>query len=172
MMRLGLPSRLTPTFVLSITALALILSWIGLAWVGEVVSWSLAPYDTTPLERWPPQGTWQRDVSDFFQYSVGSSMLAAIFVGLSLALFLIALRKMPNSSGGWLRLMIGFALANFAIAASVTVSGFVMAGLPVELTPYPGYGWTVKFLVPEVFLLGLWIRLQARSIPRRIGLQS
>ncbi len=172
MTRIELPSRARPTLMLSIAALALVLSWIGLSWVGEMISWSLAPYDTTPLDRRPPQGTWQRDVSDFFQYSVGSKMLAAILVGLSLALFLLALRKMPNSSGGWMGLLIGFALSNFAIAAGVTMSGFVMAILPVELTPYPGYGWTVKFLVPEVFLLGLWIMLQAHAIPRRILLHS
>jgi len=154
------------------TVLALVLSWLGLAWVGEMMAWSLAPYDTTPLDRRPPQGTWQRDVSDFFQYSVGSKMLAVILVGLSLALFLLALRKMPNSSGGRARLLMGFALSNFALAASVSVSGFLMAGLSVELTPYPGYGWTVKFLVPEVVLVGLWIMLLARTIPRRIRLQS
>ncbi len=111
-------------------------------------------------------------MSDFFQYSVGNKLLAAILVGLSLVLFILALRKMPNSSGRWTRLMIGFALSNFALTASVTVSGFVMASLPVELTPYPGYGWTVKLLVPEVSLLGLWIRLHVRNIPRWLMLDE
>ena len=34
-----------------------------------------------------------------------------------------------------------FALANLAVAIGVTVSVFVIGSLPVELTPYPGYGW-------------------------------
>ena len=171
MMRLELPSRSTPTCVLSIAMPVLILSWLSLSRVGEMVSWSLAPYDTTPLEQRPPQGTWQRDLSDAFQYSVGSKMLAVILVGLDLALFLLALRRMPNSPRGWIRLTIGFALANLAVAIGVTVSVFVMGSLPVELAPYPGYGWTAKFLIPELVLLGLWIMLQARSIPRWILLQ-
>ena len=68
----------------------------------------------------------------------------------------------------WTRLLVGFALANFALTAGVMASIFVMANLPVELAPAPGYGWMIKFFVPELFLLGLWIMLQARSIPRRI----
>ena len=166
MMRPELSSRLLPTLVLSIATVVFILSWLGLSWVGEVVSWSLAPYDTTPPELRPPQGTWQRDLSDAFQYSVGNKMLAALLVGLNLALFLLALRRMPKSPGEWIRLMIGFALANLAVAIGVTASVSVMGSLPVEPAPYPGYGWTVKFLIPELVLLGLWIMLQARSIPR------
>lgn len=168
MIRLELTSRSTPTLVLSIAVVVFVLSWLGLSWVGEVVSWSLAPYDTTPLELRPPQGTWQRDLSDTFQYSVGNKMLAVILVGLDLALFLLALRRMPKSPGEWIRLMIGFALTNLAVAIGVTASVFVMGSLPVELAPYPGYGWAVKFLIPELALLGLWIMLQARSIPRWI----
>lgn len=68
MMQLELSSRSMPTYMLSIAILALIFSWLGLLWVGEAISWSLAPYDTTPLELRPPQGTWQRDLSDTFQY--------------------------------------------------------------------------------------------------------
>ena len=167
-----LPFRVTSTCMLVIAALMLLLSWFGLSGAGEMLSWSLAPYDSTPLELRPPIGTWPRDVSDFFQYAVGSKMLTAILVGFSLALFLLAVRKMSPSPGGWVRLMLGFALVNFVLVPGMTVSGFAMGSLPLELAPYPGYGWTVKFLMPELFLLGLWILFQIRAIPRWARLRS
>ncbi len=167
-----LPFRVTSTCMLVIAALLLLLSWFGLSGAGEMLSWSLAPYDSTPLELRPPIGTWPRDVNDFFQYAVGSKTLTAILVGLSLALFLFALRKMSHSPGDWGRLMLGFALVNFALVAAMLASAFVMGSLLLEMAPKAGYGWMIRFLIPEIFLLGLWILLQARVIPRWARLRS
>jgi hypothetical protein len=38
--------------------MVLLLSWAGLLHIGEFISWSLAPYDTTPLALRPARGTW------------------------------------------------------------------------------------------------------------------
>ena len=148
------------------TAIVLVLSWAWLLWIGEIISWSLAPYDTTPLEWRPTPGSWEREVSDFFQAPPGSTLVGILIVGISVALFVIALRQVGRSTGVHARLMATFAFSNLIIGGAVFLSGFVVADLPLEAAPYPGYGWTIKFLVPELLLLAVLYVLQAHSIPK------
>ncbi|CAG0936324.1 hypothetical protein TFLX_05194 [Thermoflexales bacterium] len=169
MTQLQLSVRSRPTLVLTLAVLLLILSLFSLSWSAEITYWGFAPYDSMPLEARPLPGTWQRDLNDFFEYSIGNQTFAAVLLGLGLVFPLLALRKMPNTPERWTRLLVGFALTNFALTAGMMAIIVVMAKLHLELEPDPGYGWMVKFLVPELFLLGLWIVLQVRSIPRRIG---
>lgn len=168
MTQLQLSVRSRPTLVLVLAALLLILSLFSLSWPAEIIYWGFAPYDSTLLENRPPPGTWQRDLNDFFQYSIGNQTFAAVLLGLGLVFFLLALRQMPQTAAGVTRLLVSFALTNFALAAGMMAIIVVMAKLHLELEPDPGYGWMVKFLIPELFLLGVWIVLQVRSIPRRI----
>jgi hypothetical protein len=143
-----------------------------LLWAAEVISWSLAPYDTTPLDLRPPLGSWQRAASDFFQAPPGRALVVALVVGLSIILCAIALRSISDSPALRARLMLGFALSNVVIGGAIPLSGFVVADLPLELAPYPGYGWTLKFLVPEVALLTLLFGVQAWVVPRRVARQT
>lgn len=152
-------------------ALVLLLSWAGLLWVGEIISWSLAPYDTTPLELRPVRGAWERDVSDFFQAPPGSTLVGVLIVGLSVVLCAVAMRRVSSSPGVRARLMTGFAFSNLIIGSAVFLSVFVVGMLPLEAAPYPGYGWTIKFLVPEMLLLVVLYVLQAHTIPRSLVMQ-
>jgi hypothetical protein len=157
--------------LLTTTILLLLLSWAPLLWAGEIITWSLAPYDTTPLELRPPQGTWQRDLSDFFQAPPGSLVPPILLLGISLALFGLALRRVPTTAAARVRLGLGFALSNLLFLVAVLASSFAVAGLPLELAPYPGYGWTFKFALPQFLLLTALVVLQAWSIPRHILLR-
>jgi len=134
--------------------------------MGGIAAWSLAPYDTTPLADRPPRGTWQRDLSDFFQVPPGSVIPALLSVGISVVLAIIALRRIPDSSNVRTQLMLGFALSNIVVVAAMFLGNFLVADLPLEIAPYPGYGWTLKFLAKDILLLALLFALQACGIPK------
>jgi hypothetical protein len=151
--------------------LLLLLSWALLLWAGEVITWSLTPYDTTPLELRPPQDTWQRGLSDFFQAPPGSLLPPILLLGTSLALFGAALRRIPVTAAARVRLGLGFAISNLLFVVAVWACGFVVSTLPLELAPYPGYGWTFKFALPQVLLLSALVVVQAWSIPRSVLLR-
>jgi hypothetical protein len=150
-------------------AIVLLLSWAGLLHTGEFISWSLAPYDTTPLALRPPPGTWEREVSDFLEAPPGSTSVGVLIVGLSVLLFVIALRRVSRSAGTRTRLMAGFAASNVLVGVAVFLSIFVAGVLPLEAAPYPGYGWTCKFLVPQALLLAILYTLQAHTIPKSLA---
>ena len=150
------------------TAVALVLSWIGLLGVSQIASWGLAPYDTTPLELRPDVGRWERQASDFFGSPPGNYLVGAVVVGISVALFAFAWRQAKRSADERARIVAAFFLSNLIVGGAALASGFVMASLPLELAPYPGYGWTVKFLAPEMLLLAVLLALQAFVIPRRL----
>lgn len=150
-------------------ALVLLLSWAGLLHIGDFISWSLAPYDTTPLALRPALGTWEREVNDFFEAPPGSTSVGVLIVGLSVLLFVIALRRVSRSAGARTRLMAGFAASNVLVGVGIFLSIFVAGVLPLEAAPYPGYGWTCKFLVPQVLLLALLYALQAHTIPKSLS---
>ena len=161
-------SRFNPDIILVVGILVLVFSWLVLFWLVEFETELLAPYDTTPLENRPPRGTWQRDLSDFFQVPPGSVIPASLIVGISMVLLVIALGRAPAPGSFNLRihLLLSFALSNLVIAAAMFFSGFVVADLPLEIAPYPGYGWTLKFLAPDILLLALLFALQGRGIPK------
>lgn len=162
-------SRSKLTVATMTTALILVFSWVVLFWIGhEPIVWSLTPYDTTPIAKRPPVGTWPRDLNDFFLTSSGKTMPATLITGVSVALFAVALRRLPQSTLARVQLMLLFALSNVAVITALFLSGFIVGSLPLELTPYPGYGWTVKFLIPEVLLLALLFSLQLWGIPKRV----
>ena len=88
-------------------------------------------------------------------------------VGISIALLAIAFSRTPNSFIARLQLALSFALSNLITVTAMFLSIFIVADLPLEIAPYPGYGWTIKFLIPEILLLALLVTLQAWVIPRR-----
>jgi len=153
-------------------AIVLLLSWAGLLHTGEFISWSLAPYDTTPLVLRPPSGTWEREVSDFFEAPPGSTSVGVLIVGLSVLLFLTALRRVSRAAGARTRLMAGFAASNVLVGVGVFLSILTAGLLPLKTSPYPGYGWTVKFLVPQALLLAILYTLQAHTIPKSLAATS
>lgn len=159
-------SRFKPGIILVVGILLLVFSWLVLFWLVEFDTDLLAPYDTTPLANRPPWGTWQRDLSDFFQDPPGSVIPALLIVGISIVLLVIALGRTPGSFNVRIRLLLSFALSNLVIVAAMFFSGFVVADLPLEIAPYPGYGWTLKFLVPDILLLALLFALQGWDIPK------
>jgi hypothetical protein len=120
----------------------------------------------------PPLGTWEREVSDFFETPPGSTSVGVLIVGISVLLFLIALRRVSPVAGARTRLMAGFAASNVLVGGGVLLSIFVAGLLPLEAALYPGYGWTAKFLVPQALLLAVLYALQAHTIPRSLTTSS
>lgn len=158
--------RFMPGIILVVAIVFLVFSWLALFWLVELDTDLLAPYDTTPLDHRPPRGTWQRDLSDFFQVPPGSVIPASLSIGISMVLLIITLGRTPGQFNVRIRLLLSFALSNLVIVAAMFFSGFVVADLALELAPYPGYGWTLKFLVPDILLVALLFALQAWGIPK------
>ena len=150
--------------VLAMAGIGPLASWAKLFAITHMVTWSLAPFDTTPVELRPAPGTWQREVSDFFTEPPGNAILPVLVVGSSAVLFLAALFRAPASAAARARLAFRFLESNLLVAGAIVLSIYMFGALPLELAPYPGYGWTVKFLVPQtVLLLSLFV-LQGRSL--------
>ena len=103
-------------------------------------------------------------MSDFFAGPPGSVVLPVLVVGSSVALFLAAFFRKPASAAARARLALRFLVSNLLVAGAIVVSIHVLGALPLELAPYPGYGWTVKFLVPQAALLLLLFALQGRFV--------
>lgn len=150
--------------VLAMAILGLLASWAILFAITDMVTWSLAPFDTTPVEKRPAPGTWQREVSDFFAEPPGSAILPVLVVGSSAILFLAALFRRHAPATARARLAFRFLESNLLIAGAIILSIYVFGALPLELAPYPGYGWTIKFLVPQTVLLILMFVLQGRYL--------
>lgn len=150
--------------VLAMAILGLLASWAILFAITDMVTWSLAPFDTTPVEKRPAPGTWQREVSDFFAEPPGSAVLPVLVVGSSAILFLAALFRRHAPATARARLAFRFLESNLLIAGAIILSIYVFGALPLELAPYPGYGWTIKFLVPQTVLLILMFVLQGRYL--------
>jgi len=149
----------------------LVISWAVLVGAVSMATWGLAPYDTTPLTLRPPQGSWQREVSDFFQSPPGSIIPPVAVTAASIMLLGIALRRIAGTPAAP-KLALSFALTNTLAAIGMSFSTFIVADLPLELAPYPGYGWTVKFLIPDALMLMLLFVVQGRMIPKWLSKQA
>ncbi|RMG93539.1 MAG: hypothetical protein D6706_15125 [Chloroflexi bacterium] len=68
----------------------LIFSWFACyLWImGLTEGWG-APWDTTPIR--PPIGHWQRSINDFFESGIGAYLPTAIFLVISVLLYIRAL---------------------------------------------------------------------------------
>ncbi len=154
--------------LLGISLLVLLLTWGVAFWMVGIATWGLTPYDTVPLAQRPPLGTWERGLNDFFQPPVGSNLPGIFIVGASAVLLAVALRHVSSLPSQRAKLVLGFAASNFIVAVAMFASTFVVADLPLHLTPYPGYGWTIKFLIPQILLLILLFVLQGKIIPTRL----
>ncbi len=149
----------------------LVASLAALFTMVDIATWGLAPYDSTPLELRPPQGAWQREVSDFFQSPPGSVLLPALATVASVILLAVA-HKRTQGAVSPTRLMWSFSLTNVLVAAGIVTSVFIFSTLPIELSAYPGYGWTIKYLIPHSLLLACLFVLQGRVISQRFVAQS
>ncbi len=140
--------------------------WILFIGVG-FTTWSLAPYDSTLLEHHPPLGTWQRSMNDFFESPPGSYLPSTLVVGASVLLVVVALYRATGTSFECAKMILAFAASN--ILGSIALFLVFFADLPLNLTPPPGYGWTIKFLMPQFVLLVLLFLFQAWIIPMKFG---
>lgn len=157
-----------PTFAFWITLAFLISTWGVLYAAVGIATWSLTPYDTTPLTLRPPLGSWERSLNDFFESPVGGNLPEVVTVAASLVLLVFALRHASANSFQRAKLVLVFAVSNLIVSAAIFGTLFVVGDLPLHLTPYPGYGWTIKFLVPQGLLLVLLLVFQGKVIPTRL----
>ncbi len=155
-----------PVLQLGVPALILLFTWWMLFGGVQIATWSLMPYDGTLAERHPPLGTLERSLNDFFESPPGSNLPAALVVGTSIILLVVALLRIPGRSGERAKLVLGFAAMNFIVSIGMFVC--ILADLPLNLTPYPGYGWTLKFLIPQSLCLVLLFAFQAWLIPSEL----
>jgi len=143
------------------SAVLLMPSWMLMFWVVTgPVTWSLTPYDSTPILKRPPFGSWPRLLNDFFDTLPGNLMPAVLIVGISVSFFVVALRSLPDSPTARIRLMLLFGLSNLAAIAGIAAGAFIVGPLPLELAPYPGYGWTAKFLIADLLCVALLLAFQ------------
>ena len=162
------------SLILVVGILLLIFSWVALFfWIDRFVMLSFIPYDDVMPEARPPIGTWQRQLNDFFEKPPGRHLPAWLIVGASIAIFIVALGRAPQSPAVSIRLGLSFALSNLLLIVAMVFSTLILGSLPLELPSlnpmydyHPGYGWTFKFILADTLLLGLWLALQVWGIPK------
>lgn len=118
----------------------LIFSWFACyLWImGMTEGWG-APWDTTPIR--PPIGHWQRSINDFFESGIGMYLPTAIFLTISLLMYirtLISTQAIRTAS-------FVFGITNFialvALIAIVVPIQIFLIHTPTYLTPEDWSYW-------------------------------
>lgn len=138
------------------------LCYLVLFLVITVAAFYLAPYEAVPPHLRPLEGTWLRSINDFFSGTPGVLVPALMVVGTSLVLLVRSLRR----SGGGLQtrnsLLMRFGVLNLIISLVMVLGFQVLSLLPIQLTPPPGYGYTLKFIVWSALTIAALLLQQAR----------
>ncbi len=147
--------------------LLLVLAWIALFWLMGAFTGRLAPWDSFPP---PPQGTWVRQLNDFFDEH--EFLPATIIVSFSMVVFLAGMARAANREvRSWLPLTL----------AVVHVGFFLFDGIAIWLADYlttlwlppprtikdaVGYHWTGLSIVVTCVLLGVffWGQIKVTSV--------
>ena len=125
----------------------------------------IPPYDTTwyDYDGWPagspPAGSWQRNLNYFLEMPPGNILPATLVVGVSAILLMWTLFRSPKHRKSPVPLLLGFALANLVIAATMFLSNLFpgLPGIPINL-----------LLLVALFVLQAWLiplQLHARLAP-------
>jgi hypothetical protein len=146
----------------SLLILLLLASWLLLFAMVSVATWGLTPYDTTPLELRPEPGTWAREINDFFLTGAARYLPAILVVGTGMSLFARTWSRTPPVAHLRTKQSVRFCALNLIAVLGMSLGVIAVAELPLELAPYPGFGWTCKFLAVDCLVLGLLIYWQAR----------
>lgn len=125
---------------------------------------TLVPWDTWGWSI-PPQGTWQRELNDFFKQAPGLYLPTLVVLGISIYLFIRGmLRYRPLGTNGWLP----FAFAALNLAAILAWLPIItLAGrLPELWLPQPrhediGYHRTWPDLLASSILMGMLLWSQS-----------
>jgi hypothetical protein len=156
-----------------IGSIVLIITWYLLFWFMTLMAGRLAPWDLWGA--WAPaEGTWQRQLNDFFTQTSNANGLAIIVVGISIGLFLIGVCRVTRHDQ-WATLLSTFAVANLAfLAIEFLFVLFVADHLPDLWLPQPrpsvdvGYHRTWPSALVTLILLGALYWHQARIVKARL----
>lgn len=146
----------------SLLILLLFASWLALFAMVTAATSGLTPYDTTPFELRPERGTWAREINDFFLSGAARFVPAILVVGTGMSLFVRTWSRTPAMAHLRMKWTVWFSAMNLIAVITMSLNVFAVAELPLELAPYPGFGWTIKFLAADFCILGLLFYWQAR----------
>jgi hypothetical protein len=141
----------------------LMLSWLFLFLGITMSSWDFIPYEAIPPEKRPAMG-WERTLNDFLEQSSVLPIVSGGLVVLSILLFRQGWVNPRMKNQKEKESLIGmFALSNLICVVLLVVLIPIVAFLPLQLTPPPGYGYTIKFILKDVLLIGGLIAYQFRK---------
>jgi len=150
------------------TAILLIISWIGLLFWGRVAPTAFMPYSDV-LEAMRPQfGTWQRSVNDFFQYTWAKEFLSFLGIGINMIFVGYAIYRFRDKRNELMVVLLYLAFSNlvfFLVFLLLTL--YMPAGGELSfLKPLgqyrPGYEFTYKYILADVIILLIWILVQIK----------
>ena len=176
MHKVGQDFQLRQVLLLAIISLLLFSSWVILFfWIREFAILSMIPYDDVMPEARPSPRTWQRQLNDFFERSPWRQVPAWLITGSSIVAFLIVLVRSSLSFSECTRFSIMLAILNFSFISAMVLISVVLASvrltLPFLNPPYdyhPGYGWTFKFILADILLLGIWLTAQVWLVSKSL----
>jgi hypothetical protein len=132
----------------------------------SMASWGLTPYDTTPVHLMPGVGTWSRTLNDLFYHSGARYLPVILVLFISASILVKRWLSTPANHHQRTLLLFEFGTLNLIAAVSMFAATFLIAELPLEIRPYPGYGWTYKFLAANIAILLILFCFQSGRVTR------
>ena len=152
------------------TAILLIMSWIGLLFWGRFVPTAFMPYSDVLETMRPPSGTWQRALNDFFQYTWVQEFVSFLGFGISMIFVGYAIYRFRNKGTELMVVLLYLALSNLALSlVFLLLTLYIPAGGELSfLKPLgqyrPGYELTYKYILADVLTLLIWISIQIKIL--------
>ncbi len=151
-----------------ITAILLIVSWIGLLFWGRLVPTAFMPYSDVLEAMRPPSGTWQRSLNDFFQYTWAQEFVSFLGIGISIIFVGCAIYRFWDKRNELMVVLLYLTLSNLALfLVSLLLTLYMPAGGELSfLKPLgqyrPGYELTYKYILVDVLSLLIWVLIQIK----------
>jgi hypothetical protein len=151
--------------------LLLLLSWVAVGWILHAQTVVSVSYDSSWLnyrgwpERYPSAGSWQRELSAFFESSVGVWLPAAFVLLADVGLLGMLINRWGSAARTPESLLLGWGLANLLFVVQNGLGmRFPFAATDLLLGGSTPEGWarTGLFWLPTMALLTLLLILKMR----------